>query len=87
MNNKGANQTVWMHMLVCVFVVSMKHNQVFPLGTSTVVPTKSDSAVILCLQLLSKTLTCTLNLSACVSIDHLCINPILRIDSKSLITL
>ena len=30
---------------------------------STVVPTKSDSEVILCLQLLSKTLRCTLHLS------------------------
>ena len=29
----------------------------------TVVPTKSDSYVILCLQLLSQTLTCTLHLS------------------------
>ena len=29
---------------------------------ATVVPTKSDSDVILCLQLLSKTLTCTLHL-------------------------
>ena len=29
----------------------------------TVVPTKNDSDVILCLQLLSKTLTCTLHLS------------------------
>ena len=29
----------------------------------TVVPTKSDSDVIFCLQLLSKTLTCTLHLS------------------------
>ena len=29
----------------------------------TVVPTKSDSDAILCLQLLSKTLTCTLHLS------------------------
>ena len=28
----------------------------------TVVPTKSDSDVIFCLQLLSKTLTCTLHL-------------------------
>ena len=44
---------------------------------STVVPTKSDSDVILCLQLLSKTLTCTLHLSIHESIDHLCINPIL----------
>ena len=29
----------------------------------TAVPTKSDSDVLLCLQLLSKTLTCTLHLS------------------------
>ena len=43
---------------------------------NTVVPTKSDSDVILCLQLLSKTLTCTLYLSISESIDHLCINPI-----------
>ena len=45
----------------------------------TVVPTKSDSGVLFCLQLLSKALTCTLHLSLRVSIDHLCINPILRI--------
>ena len=58
-------------------------------------PTKSDSDVILCLQLPSKTLTCTLHLSIREPIDHLCINPILwiglihmlSIDSKSLITL
>ena len=31
--------------------------------TFTVVPTRSDSDVILCLQLLSNTLTCTLHLS------------------------
>ena len=30
---------------------------------TTVVPTKSDNNVILCLQLLSKTLTCTLHFS------------------------
>ena len=30
---------------------------------ATVMPTKSDSDVILCLQLLSKTLTCTLHFS------------------------
>ena len=45
---------------------------------TTVVPTKSDSDVIFCLQLLSKTLTCTLHLSENESIDHLCIKPILR---------
>ena len=60
-----------------------------------VVPTKSDNDVILCLELRSKTLTCTLHLSICESIDRLCINPILwiglihkiYIDSKSPITL
>ena len=31
--------------------------------TFNVMPTKSDSDVILCLQLLSKTITCTLHLS------------------------
>ena len=45
----------------------------------TVVPTKSVSGGILCLQLLSKTLTCTFHLGICESIDHLCINPIHRI--------
>ena len=47
----------------------------------TVVPTKSDRDVILCLQLLSKILTCTLHLSYLESIDHLCNNPILWIGS------
>ena len=45
----------------------------------TVEPAKSDSDVVFCLQLLSKTLTCTFYLSSCESIDHLCINPILQI--------
>ena len=65
------------------------------INTCTVMPTKSDSDVILCLQLLSKTLACTLHLSWHESIDHLCINPILMIglihkwsiDHKTLITL
>ena len=43
----------------------------------TVVPTKRDSDVIICLELLSKTLTCAFHLSLRESIDHLCINPIL----------
>ena len=43
------------------------------------VPTKSDSDVILFLPLLSKEKTCTLHLSSHKSIDHWCINPILRI--------
>ena len=46
--------------------------------TSTVLPTKSDSDVILCLELLSKTQTCTLHLSYRESIEHLCINPIMK---------
>ena len=49
------------------------------MGDLTVMPTKSDSDVILCSQLLSKTLTCTLHLSIRESIDHLCINPSLCI--------
>ena len=47
--------------------------------SSTVVPNKSDSDVLFCLQLLSKTLTCTLHLSYNFElIDHVCINSILR---------
>ena len=46
---------------------------------ATVEPTKSDSDEKLCLQLFSKTLTCTLQLSQRESIDHLSINPILWI--------
>ena len=42
-------------------------------------PTKSDSDALLCLQLLSITLSCTLHLSLRELIYHLCINPILRI--------
>ena len=38
---------------------------------------KSDSNVIFCLQLFSKTLTCTLHLSLRESRDH-CINPIVN---------
>ena len=53
--------------------------RIFLIIHGTVLPTKSDSDVILCLQLLSKTLTCTLHLSKHESIDHLCINPILWI--------
>ena len=48
-------------------------------NTSTVLPAKSDSDGMFCLQLLSKTLTCTLHLSLCELIDHLCINPSPRI--------
>ena len=46
----------------------------------TVMPTKSDSDIIFCLQFLSKTLTCTLRLSWRESIDHLCTDPILWIE-------
>ena len=63
--------------------------------TATVVSTKSDSDVIVCLQLLSGTLTCTLHFCLHESIDHLCINHIQRIslihkrsvDYKFLLTL
>ena len=46
---------------------------------TTVLPAKSDSDVIFCLQVLSKALSCTLHLSKPESIDHVCINPILWI--------
>ena len=50
--------------------------------TVIVVPTKSDSDVILCLHLLSKTLTYSHHLSIRESIDNLRINPILWIGFK-----
>ena len=49
------------------------------LVTITVVPTKSDSDDIFCLQLLCKTLTCTLHLRLRESVYHLGIHPILGI--------
>ena len=52
---KLANKT----LRVVTIYVSMQTNK----KTSTVVPAKSDSGVILCLQLLSKILTCKLHLS------------------------
>ena len=52
------------------------------LKSTTVAQAKSDSDVVFCLQLLSKTLFCTLHLSLRESIYHLCINPILRIGLK-----
>ena len=60
------------------FILS-KHGQHQKVDKSTVVPTKSDSDVIFCLLLFSKTLTCTLHLSLCESRAHLCINPIQQI--------
>ena len=54
---------------------------IYTVKISPVVPTKNDSDIVPCLQLLSKTLTCTLHLSYCESLDHLCINPILWIGS------
>ena len=60
--------------------VDFKNNQqITKKQQVTVVPTKSDSDVILCLQLLSKKLTCILHLSVRKLIDHLCIYPILWI--------
>ena len=46
---------------------------------STILPAKSDSDVMFCLQLLSKTLNCTHHLGSRDSKDLLCINPILWI--------
>ena len=78
---------------ICICLAEM--STIYQLTPSTVVPANSDSDVVLCLQLLSKTLTRTCYLSWGESIDHSCINPILRIglihkwsiDYKSLITL
>ena len=76
-------------------IQNLKRLQSLPTRTATVVPTKSDSVVILCLQLLSKSPACKLHLSQSESIAHLSINPIHRIglihkwsiDYKPLITL
>ena len=62
---------------------------------TTVLPAKSDSDIIFLLIIVRKTIMCTLHLSYWELIDHLCINPILRIglilkrsiDYKSLINL
>ena len=64
--------------LICHFV-NLNVLPSSPRNMRTVVPTKSDSDIILCLQLLSKTLMCALHLSIRESIDYLCINPILWI--------
>ena len=60
-------------LLITVFT------QTLVINNTTVLPAKSDSEVIFCLQLLSKTFTFTRHFSQRGSIDHLCINPILRI--------
>ena len=64
------------HNLLLFFssVVHLKRSTV----ALTVVQIKSDSDVMVCLQLLSKTYTCTLDFSLCQSIDHLCIDPFLH---------
>ena len=62
-------QTTSPHELFCNITLSITNIYI-------VVPSKSDSDVILCLQLLSLTLPCTLHYSKRESIDHLCINPI-----------
>ena len=54
---------------------------IYTVKISTVVPSKNDIDIVPCLQLSSKTLTCTLHLNYCESIDHSCINPILWIGS------
>ena len=62
--------------------MKVNQGQTKPLIATTAVPTKSDSDAVLGLvskTWLSKTLTCTLHFSEPKSIDHLCINPILRI--------
>ena len=51
---------LYVFVVVVVVVVVLQTMRII---SSTVVPTKSDADVIFCLQLLSKTFTCTLNLS------------------------
>ena len=63
-------------LLECIHKVWNKDEEMTKL--CTVVPTKSDSDIIFCLQLLSKILTCIVHLSQRELIDHLCINPILN---------
>ena len=67
LNEQGSKAHVYFYKIIALMQFTI------------VVPTKRDSDVKLCLQLLSKTLTCSLHLSKRESIDHLCINPILRI--------
>ena len=45
------------------FIILESRRKVSDVSKTTVVPTNSDSDVRFCLQLLSKTLTCTLHLS------------------------
>ena len=67
--------SLW-HFMTSIFVDKYGSGH---LRNSTVLSVKSDSDVVFCLQLLSKTLTCTLHLSQCESIDHLCVNPSMRV--------
>ena len=62
---------------ICICLAEM--STIYQLTPSTVVPANSDSDVVPCLQLLSKTPTRTCYLSWGESIDHSCISPILRI--------
>ena len=57
------------------FPANKIQNKILLSNIPIVVPNKSDSDVVFCLQLLSKTLTCKLHLSLRESIYHLCINP------------
>ena len=62
----------WWHTFISLFellIIRVK---------TTVLPAKSDGDVVFCLQLLSKTSTCTLHLCFREFIDNLCINPVLR---------
>ena len=78
MGRKESNQTNKQN-LKTVFSLQMFNTNTHSDNIFTVVPTKSDSDEMFCLQLLSKQLTCTLHLTKRESTDHLCINPILWI--------
>ena len=62
-----------------LIVFSLQYRVLDLRKSGTVLPAKSDSDILFCLQLFNKILTCTLHLSYCESIYHMCINPILQI--------
>ena len=55
------NQLLWLNYWV-ILQMSTRLNEVIVEDTGTVEPTKSDSDISFCLQLLCKTFTCTLHL-------------------------
>ena len=61
----GMHIRIHMSFALSIIKFNLQHmlHECLPYTSATIVPAKSDSDVILCLQLLSKILTCTLHLS------------------------